>query len=89
MLLILFTSILSNLIIRSFQCDLYDRKKYNRINNPNLGTPLHRQNENYWIRELGTATPYGCNDKIDGIHLHLHLLEYCEGPSNGINSQEN
>jgi hypothetical protein len=42
-------------------------KKYNGINNPNQGTPLHRQNENYWIRELGTATPYGCNHKIDGI----------------------
>jgi hypothetical protein len=45
----------------------YDRKKYNEINNPILATPLHRQNENYWIRELGTATPYGCNHKIDGI----------------------
>lgn len=22
------------------------------------------------------------------LHLHLHLLEYCEGPSNSINSQE-
>jgi hypothetical protein len=23
------------------------------------------------------------------LHLHLHLLEYCAGPSNSINSQEN
>ena len=42
------------------------QKIYHGTNNPNLATPLHRQKENYWIRELGTATPYSCNDKIDG-----------------------
>ena len=41
----------------------------NRTNNPNLTTPLCRQKNDYWIRELGTATPYGCNDKIDGIGI--------------------
>ena len=40
-----------------------------RTNNPNLATPFRRQNEDYWMRELGTATPYGCNDKIDGISI--------------------
>ena len=44
-------------------------KIYHRTNNPNLTTPLRRQKEDYWIRELGTATPYGCNDKIDGIGI--------------------
>jgi hypothetical protein len=42
---------------------------YHRTNNPNLATPLRRQKEDYWIRELGTATPYGCNDKVDGIGI--------------------
>ena len=42
-------------------------KIYHRTNNPNLATPLRRQKEDYWIRELGTATPYGCNDTINGI----------------------
>jgi hypothetical protein len=58
----------------------------NRTNNPNLTTPLCRQKNDYWIRELGTATPYGygCNDKVDGIGIlssptcrsvnHLHEL---------------
>ena len=41
----------------------------NRTNNPNLRTPLHRQREDYWIRDLGTATPYGCNDNIVGIGI--------------------
>jgi hypothetical protein len=27
------------------------------------------EKENYWMRELGTATPYGCNDKINGIGI--------------------
>ena len=44
-------------------------KIYHRTNNPNLATPLRRQKEDYWIREFGTSTPYGCNDKIDGIGI--------------------
>ena len=44
-------------------------KIYHRTNNPNLETPLRRQNEDYWIRELRIATPYGCNDKINGIGI--------------------
>ena len=44
-------------------------KIYHSSNNPNLSTTLRRQKEDYWIRQLGTATPYGCNDKIDGIGI--------------------
>ena len=44
-------------------------KIYHRTNNPNLATLLRRQREDYWIRELGTVTPYGCNDKVDGIGI--------------------
>ena len=47
-------------------------KIYHRTNNPNLATPLRKQMEEYWIRELRGATPYGCNDKADGIR-HLVL----------------
>ena len=42
-------------------------KIYHPSNSPNLSTPLRRQKEEYWIRKLGTAIPYGCNDKIDSI----------------------
>ena len=40
---------------------------YHPTNNPSLSTPLRRQGEEFWIRELGTAAPYGCNDKIDSV----------------------
>ena len=42
-------------------------KIYHKTNNPTLSTPLRRQREEYWIKELGCATPYGCNDKIDSL----------------------
>ena len=42
---------------------------YNRTKNSNLATPFRRQTEDYWIRELWTATPYDCNDIIDGIGI--------------------
>ena len=55
-----------------------------RTNNPNLATPLRRQKEDYWKRELGTATSYGCNDKIDGISIPsspicrpMNVLDIC------------
>jgi hypothetical protein len=44
-------------------------KIYHRTNNPNLATPLRRQQEDYWIWELRTATQYGCNDKMYGIDI--------------------
>ena len=42
-------------------------KVYHPSNHPGLSTPERRRKEEYWIRELGTAMPYGCNDKIDSI----------------------
>ena len=42
-------------------------KIYHSTNNPTLSTPFRRQREEYWIKELGCATPYGCNDKIDTV----------------------
>jgi hypothetical protein len=44
-------------------------KIHHRTTNPNLAASLRRQKEDYGIRELGTATPYGCNDKIDDIGI--------------------
>ena len=44
-------------------------KIYHNSNNPNLSMTLRRQKEDYWIRQLGTATPYGRNHKIDGIGI--------------------
>ena len=36
-------------------------------NNLSFSTPLSKQKEEYWIRELGTTSPYGYNDKIDSV----------------------
>ena len=33
----------------------------------NSSTPFRRKREEYWIRQLGTAAPYGCNEHIDSI----------------------
>ena len=42
-------------------------KIYHHTNNPNLSTPFRRKREEDLIRQLGTATPYGCNDHINSI----------------------
>ena len=42
-------------------------KIYHPTNNHNLSTPCRRKREEYWIRQLGTAAPYGYNDHIDCI----------------------
>ena len=42
-------------------------KIYHPTNNPNLSTPFRRKREDYWIKQLGTAAPYGCNDHIDSV----------------------
>ena len=42
-------------------------KNYHHTNSPTLSTPFRRQREEYWIRKLGTAFPYGCNDNIGSI----------------------
>ena len=42
-------------------------KIYHHTNSPTLSTPYRRKREEHWMRELGTATPYGCNDNISTI----------------------
>ena len=42
-------------------------KIYHHTNNGKLSTHFRRQREEHWIRELGTAVPYGCNDRIDSV----------------------
>ena len=42
-------------------------KIYHPTNNPNLSSPFRKQREEYWIRQLGSAIPYGCNDNIKSI----------------------
>ena len=42
-------------------------KIYHPTNNPTLSTPYRLQREDYWIKELCTASPYGCNDKVVGV----------------------
>ena len=42
-------------------------KIYHSSENP-VNTQLHRSlQELHWIKELGTAAPYGCNDQIKGV----------------------
>ena len=38
-------------------------KVYHSSENPTLLTSLHRTRELFWIKELGTAKPYGFNDQ--------------------------
>ena len=42
-------------------------KIHHPTTNPNLSTPFRRKREEYWIRQLGTAAPYGCNGHIYSI----------------------
>ena len=42
-------------------------KIYHHTNSPALSTPYRTNRELYWIKELGTAMPYGCNDNIKGV----------------------
>ena len=42
-------------------------KVYHHTNSPSLSTPYRREREEYWIKELGTASPYGCNDNVSSI----------------------
>jgi hypothetical protein len=41
-------------------------KIYHHTNSPILSTPYRTDRELFWIKELGTAMPYGCNDNIKG-----------------------
>ena len=42
-------------------------KIYHHTNSPILSTPYRTDRELFWIKELGTAMPYGCNDNIKGV----------------------
>ena len=42
-------------------------KVYHSSENPTLLTSLRRTRELFWIKELGTAKPYGFNDQIKGV----------------------
>ena len=42
-------------------------KVYHSSENPTLLTLLRRTRELFWIKELGTAKPYGFNDQIKGV----------------------
>jgi hypothetical protein len=44
-------------------------KIYHHTNSPTLSTPFCRQQEDHWIRNLGTTFPYGCNDNINKVHI--------------------
>ena len=42
-------------------------KNYHSSGIPSLSTPLRRERELFWIKELGTAKPYGFNDQVKGV----------------------
>ena len=42
-------------------------KIYHHTNSSTLSSPFRRQRELYWIQQLCTAMPYGCNDNIKDI----------------------
>jgi hypothetical protein len=45
-------------------------KIFHHTNSSILSTPYRTDRELFWIKELGTAMPYGCNDNIKGVgHL--------------------
>lgn len=50
-------------------CTSFAFKTFHRKKSFYLAIPLRRQKEELLIRELGTATTYGCNDKIERISI--------------------
>ena len=42
-------------------------KVHQSSENPTLLTSIRRTRELFWIKELGTAKPYGFNDQIKGV----------------------
>jgi hypothetical protein len=42
-------------------------KIYHHTNSPKLSSPYRIDRELFWIKELGTTMPYGCNDNIKGV----------------------
>ena len=58
-------------------------------NDPNLESPLHRKQKDYWILDLGTAAPYYCKNKIYGIAILLRHVCRSVNVMNIINSIPN
>ena len=50
-------------------------KIYHHTNSPIHSTPYHTDRELFWIKELGTAMPYGCNDNIKGVGKVLNAAK--------------
>ena len=42
-------------------------KIYHHTNSHILSTPYRTDRQLFWVKELGTAMPYGCNDSIKGV----------------------
>ena len=40
---------------------------YHHTNSPHLSTYYRREREEFWIKKLGTASPYGCNDNVSSV----------------------
>ena len=59
-------NILTCLIILSMGVIVIE-KIYHHTNSPNLSTHYHREQEEFWIKELGTASPYGCSDNVSSV----------------------
>ena len=50
-------------------------KIYHHTNSSILSTPYRTDRELFWIKELGTAMPYGCNDNIKGVGNLSQVLD--------------
>ena len=42
-------------------------KIYHHTKSSTLSTHFRRQREEFWIKNLGTASPYGCNDNLSSL----------------------
>ena len=60
-------------------------KVYHSSENPTLLTSLHRTKELFWIKELGTAKPYGFNDQIKGVGT-LSSISHARRPTSIVSS---
>ena len=59
--------------ILSFRVRILE-KIYHHTNDPDYSTSFRRQREEFWIRMLGTAIPYGCNDNINHVGNLSHPM---------------
>ena len=72
---VMFASSLTNLLIRSFQCEfILWGKVWHKTNNANISSLLCRWKEDDCIRELGTQTHHGSNNKADSTCILPSLI---------------